>query len=50
MSDSRRRSVISIVHDFSKATQKRFTEEHVDKSVHLRSDGWNGIREELRGG
>lgn len=46
--DSRGRCVIRVVPDCSGATYKRFAEEHVAKSAHVRSDGWNGIKAGLK--
>lgn len=45
----RGRCVIRVVPDCSGATYKTFAEEHVDRSAHVRSDGWNGIKGGLKG-
>ena len=47
--DERGRCVLRVVPDCSGKTYRMFAEEHVDRSAHVRSDGWGGIRAGLRG-
>jgi hypothetical protein len=47
--EERGRCVIRVVPDCSGKTYGRFAEEHVDRSAHVRSDGWGGITARLRG-
>lgn len=47
--EERGKCVIRVVPDCSGKTYGTFADEHIDKSAHVRSDGWGGIRAGLRG-
>lgn len=47
--EERGRCVVRVVPDCSGKTYRRFAEEHIDRSAHVRSDGWGGIRAGLKG-
>lgn len=48
-SRGRGRCVIRVVPDCSGATYGRFAEEHLDRSAHVRTDGWKGVTGGLKG-
>lgn len=47
--EERGKCVIRVVPDCSGKTYGRFANEHINKSAHVRSDGWGGIRAGLKG-